>query len=143
MEINKTVSILLILLIAVTAFFVFVVPEYQRSKELELNLETRQAQYANQSSYYAKTSETLSKIENNQDALAKINSALPSELSLSSIVYFLQKKGAEAGMSVKSVTFSGAPSDAYVSPVAVEAGQERFTCVPTAVAVSVFIFTYG
>lgn len=92
--------------------FLFVVPKYKKSNELQNTLAKKQAEYDGKSVYYAKISELIKNIESKNDALEKINSALPSNFSLSSLVYFLQKKAAEAGLVTKLIVFSKIPAKA-------------------------------
>ena len=106
MEINKPISVIIVLVITVVLFSLFVFPKYQESKSMEVELVQKQLQYESRVDYYLKLSDILNKIEQNQDALGKINSALPSDFSLAPIVYFIDKKSEESGLIVKSITFS-------------------------------------
>ncbi len=106
MEINKPVSTIIIFITTLILFFLFVAPEYQKSSDLQNNLAQKQEEYDVKSVYYAKISETIKSIDSRKDVLKKINSALPSDFFLAPLVYFFQKKGAEAGLIVKSITLS-------------------------------------
>lgn len=92
-------------------------PKYQKSNDLQNNLAQKQAEYNGKSIYYAKIAEIIEIIEGKKDTLEKINSALPSNFSIASLVYFFQKKGSEVGLVVKSIT---------LSQISIPTSEERF-----------------
>jgi len=108
MEVNKPVSIVIILIITSALLYLFVLPKYKELKDLHIELVKKQLQYEGRTNYYSKLSGTLHNIEQNQDALDKIESALPSDVNLASTVYFLQGKARESKLAVESITFSQA-----------------------------------
>ena len=73
---------------------------------MQNTLGQKQAEYIGKSVYYATISDLTKKIESNADSLQKVTTAVPSDVSLSSLVYFLQKKASEAGLVTKLVVFS-------------------------------------
>jgi len=105
MEINKPVAIIILLIINSILIFLFIVPKYQESNELQASLVKKQAEYDGRSDYSVKLLRILKDIEGRKDTLEKINSALPSDFSLSPVVYFLQKKATENQLTVKSIIF--------------------------------------
>ena len=107
MKINKPVAIIIILAVNVILIFLFVMPKYQESGELQMNLTKTQIEYDSQSDHYIKLLSIIKNIEERDDLLEKVDSALPSNFSLSSVMYFLQTKAIESQLTVKSVTFSG------------------------------------
>jgi Tfp pilus assembly protein PilO len=106
MEINKFISAAIIFVIALALIFLFVLPKYEESVSLQDTLVKKQIDYNNKYVYYAKILDAAKMIEENKDSLEKIHSALPSEVSLAPLIYFLQKKGGDAGLHVISVDFS-------------------------------------
>jgi len=106
MEVNKPALIIIILAISLTTFFLFALPKYQDSKRLELDLAQKQSQYEGLVNYYLGLSDILNKIQQQKDVLDKINSALPTNFTLSPVVEFLQQKAEEANLTIKAVTFS-------------------------------------
>lgn len=112
MAINKSVATIIILIINLILIFLFVIPKYQESNDLQISLIKKQAEYDSQSEYYIKLLNTIKTVEDRQDILEKINSGLPSDIALAPVVYFLQKKSAESQLIIKSLTFSG--SDAQI-----------------------------
>mgnify|MGYP003393844967 CR=1 FL=1 len=106
MEINKPLYVILVLIVAGFLFSFFVLPKYQESKNMELTLYQKQVQYESRFNFYSKLEDILASIEQNKDALDKINSALPKEFSLANVVYFFNQKADESGLSLKSIGFS-------------------------------------
>lgn len=122
MEVNKPISVIILLVITLVLVFLFVVPKYNESKHLQQKLAQSQAEYDGASAYYAKISALLSDISTRKEALGKISSALPSEVSLGSLVYFFQKKAAETGLTPKTITLSQALA---ASPAAKEGQSSK------------------
>ena len=110
---NKPVSTIIVIIIITILIFLFVIPKYQESRDLQTKLYEKQATYNGESAYYAKLSELVKDIESRKDVLEKIDSALPPDTSFAPLLYFLQKKGDESGLVVKSVTFSQALQGPY------------------------------
>ncbi len=106
MEINKPVATIIILVITLILTFLLAWPKYQESSGLQKEMVEKQAEYNGKSVYFQKISQVLLQIENKKDSLEKINNALPDNISFAPLVYFLQKKGTETGLILKSITFS-------------------------------------
>lgn len=106
MKINKPVFSIILLIINLILVFLFVFPKYQDGKNLEMSFFEKQSEYDNALNYYTDVSEALKNIEERQNALGKIDSALPHEPSFSSLAYFLNQKADESGLIIKSITFS-------------------------------------
>lgn len=104
MEINKPIAIVLLVIIDLMLVFLFVVPKYNESNDLQMNLAKKQAQYKAQADYQVNLLSTLKEIESRQDALYKIESALPEESSLGSLMYFFEQKAKENQLNVTSLT---------------------------------------
>ena len=106
MEINKFATTTILLIINLILIFLFVVPKYQESIDLQLSLIEKQSRYNIQSNNYIKILADLKDINDRKYSLDKINSALPPNFSVAPIVYFLQKEATENQLTVKSITFS-------------------------------------
>ncbi len=106
MQTKKVITTIMLLMITLVLTFLFVVPKYQEIQDLEVLLAEKQMQYDVQSDYYNKVLGMVRSIESRQDAIKKVNEALPSEFSVAPLLYFFQKKGSESGLTVKSITFS-------------------------------------
>lgn len=106
MEINKPIVAMILFVICAVLIFLFVYPKFQESNTLKDTLAKRQLDYSGTAAYYAKVSDVIKIIDSKKDDLAKIDSALPSDFSVSELLYFLQKKEAEAGLVSKSISFN-------------------------------------
>lgn len=106
MEINKPITSFILFAICAVLIFLFVYPKFQQSAMLKDTLAQRQAEYANDVVYYKNVEDVIKIIDSKKEDLAKIDNALPTDLSFGQLLYFLQKKGAEAGVVVKSVNFN-------------------------------------
>jgi len=106
MEINKPVSGVIIIIITLIIVFLFALPQYEESKELQAKVAEKNAEYNGKSIYYQKISDLMLELENKQVALKKVESALPIDFSIASVAYFLQKKASESGLIIKSFNFS-------------------------------------
>ncbi len=118
MEINKPIATIIILIITLILIFLFVWPKYQESSDFQKKLIEKQAEYNGKLVYFKKISEIISEIENKKDSLQKINNALPDNTSFAPLVYFLQKKGSETGLILKSIVFSQVSPTIYNQQVA-------------------------
>lgn len=107
MTIDRKIIIIVVVLLAdiILAWFL-VVPQYNQFKNLQTEAVLKEAEYNAKYAYYAQVNQLFDDIQKRQDSLSKIDNALPSSLSLSPIVYFLQKKTAESGLVLKDIFFS-------------------------------------
>jgi len=106
MEINKPIATIFLLIIDLIIIFLFVIPKYQESDQMQINLAKRQGEYENLSDYQIKLSDILKDIENREDILKKIDAALPVSFSSSNATYFLQEKASENQLMIKLLAFS-------------------------------------
>lgn len=109
MEINKPISILLLLVILLMSLFLFVVPKYQEVNKLGTEIAEKEILYQKAEAYNANIFTLLSSIKEREEVLAKVDSALPSSFQFAPLIYFLQKRSSEHGLLLKSVTFSQSP----------------------------------
>ncbi len=108
MEINKSITTILILVITGLLVFLFVMPEYEKSQNRKDEFMQKQAEYNGKAAYYAGISSLYAAMQSRQEALAKIDSAVPAEFSLASITYFFHQKATETGSVIKSVSYNDA-----------------------------------
>lgn len=106
MEIDKPTIIAIILLAVILLSFFLVVPKYKQFKDFQMQVGIKTAEYENKYAYYSEIARLTRELENRKDILDKIDIALPSDPTYSSIVYFLQKKAGENGIFLKSVNLS-------------------------------------
>ena len=106
MEINKPISTITLLIITLILVFLFALPKYREAGDLEKKLAEKQAEYAGRAAYFDNIAKLASEIEKRKSSLEKIGSALPEDISLSQITYFIQDNAVQNGIIVKSVAFS-------------------------------------
>ncbi len=110
---NKfAVAIIILVVIAFGAFF-FGLPKYQEYLDGKDSLRKKQSEYEIKSAYYSKILALDKEIQSRSEVLDKVNSALPEDNSYAELMYLLQTKGSESGLTVKSITFSPAGATAY------------------------------
>ncbi len=106
MSINKPVSAIIIIIIALIILFLFTMPKYQKYNESQKSLVQKQVEYSTKAAYYANIEKLIGNIQSKKDGLQKIDSALPPRFYFAPLVYFFGAKGLENGVTVKSITFS-------------------------------------
>ncbi len=117
MELNKPITTIIIVIITAMLVFLFVIPEYQQSQDLELSLAQKSAQYDSQSAYYQNIASLQNSLTQRKEALDKINSSLPDTFQLAPLTYFFQQKSKETGSTLKSVVFlDSEPQTAATQP---------------------------
>mgnify|MGYP001616675721 CR=1 FL=1 len=106
MEINKPISSLIIFIIILLLAFLFVLPKYRELSQLSDTLTKKQAEYNGKSLFYKSISNAIESLENKKESILKINSALPADASIASLVNFVDKKSFENGLILKAVSTS-------------------------------------
>lgn len=106
MEIDRPIAIAVIVFIIILLMYFFVVPKYFEFKQIQINFSKAQAEYNGKFAYYSEVSRIFTEIENRKDSFEKIDNALPAKSHLADLMYFLQQKGTEAGLIVKSITLT-------------------------------------
>ncbi|MFC1789414.1 type 4a pilus biogenesis protein PilO [Patescibacteria group bacterium] len=87
----------------VTILCIFVIwPQYQDLKPKQIEIENKMSELQKQQEFYDELVQNLEELKKYPEALAKIDSALPVEVSMPSMLEYLQKKASEAGMILKS-----------------------------------------
>ncbi len=104
MEINKPVTIVIILIIDLVLTFLFVVPKYKDIADAKVNLNQKQSEYDNLTDHYLKLLNAVKSIDARKSDFEKIDTALPNHFSFSPLIYFLQEKAGENGLTIKSIT---------------------------------------
>ncbi len=104
MTIDRPIAIALILFIVLILGFYLVVPKYQKFKEFQVELSEKEAEFKGRAAYFLGVSNTFRKLKNYEEALEKVDSALPLNPSLASLIYFFQIKSSENGLIFQKAT---------------------------------------
>jgi len=103
---HKFFSAIIITVIALVLLFLFLIPQYQQAAALQQSLLQKQQEYYSDSAYNTKLSQTIQKINDQKDNLAKIDDALPSDFALAPMVYFFQKNASDNGLALMSTSLN-------------------------------------
>jgi Tfp pilus assembly protein PilO len=110
MQIDRPITIGLILFIILLLIFFLVLPEYNTMGQLKAQLGEKRAEFNAEFDYYAAIAKTYSDLQSRKDDVSKIDDALPQNADLGRIVYFLQQAATENGIIVKGLFLSKAAS---------------------------------
>ncbi len=105
MEVDRPIAIAVILFIILIGIFYFVSPKYQEFTNLQAQISQKEAEYRGRSAYFTDIMNTYDKLKQKEEGLKKINSALPSELSIPDLIYFIQGKSFENGLIFRGANF--------------------------------------
>ncbi len=108
MQINKSLFTIIMLIITLILIFLLVLPEFGRSNSLQANVFLKQNEYDSKALYYANISSLFEKLQSHQDALKKVDDALPSNISFAPFIHFFQQKGIESGLTIRAINFNPA-----------------------------------
>jgi len=100
---NKNYIILPSLILAVILLAVYIWPKYQDLQAIRLVSQQKEEELQNKKDYYEEIKKTLRELQAHQEALARINSALPDELSPPSLFDYLQRTAGGTGLSLKEI----------------------------------------
>jgi Tfp pilus assembly protein PilO len=107
MQIDRPITIAILLFVIVLLIFFIVAPEYRQFRTLQQTVGEKQAEFDAKYAYYAEVAKTYRELESRRDILKKIDDALPSVSSFGRMIYFFKQKGTESGLIVKSIFLSG------------------------------------
>jgi len=82
-------------------------------------------EYDGESLYYQKVGQSIQDLESRKEVLDKIGSSLPASSSLAPLMYFFQKKAAETGMMVNSITFSNSTPTGTVAQIQAQEAKKE------------------
>lgn len=98
-----TVCLFIVLLLGIAALW----PKYQDLKRNQAKIETKEKELQNREQYLSHLRQLHRELQKYQASLSKIDSSLPSSISLPDLYYFLQKASSQSGLVLTSV---GQPS---------------------------------
>ncbi len=106
MQLDRPITIAIILFIVFLLVFFLVMPEYKTFISLRNDLAEKKAEYNSQVDYYAAISKVFNDLNARQKDLQKIDDALPTDSAQGKLIYFLQKTARENGMIFKALFLS-------------------------------------
>ena len=101
---NKTFAIPILLFGALILASYLFLPQYQEFKGVRSQVNQMQTQVLETERYFSNLGQILENLRNYEDSLEKIESALPQDPSLSSLLNFFQKKSSENGLLLKNIS---------------------------------------
>jgi len=98
-------STIIVANLLITAFLgIFIlIPKYQDYKNLERQVNETNTQLRNKEDYYSDIENNFQELNNYQEALAKVDSALPEDAFLPSLFRFLGNQASQSGLIMKDV----------------------------------------
>ena len=111
MQIDRPITIALIILIIFLLVFFLLAPEYNTFLSLQKQISEKQAEYRAQFAYYDSIAEVYAALGSHKSDIQKIDDALPQAPSLAKTAYLLQQDAQANGLVVKDLSLSkSAPS---------------------------------
>jgi len=103
---NKSFLAPILFFAALLIIVYIILPEFYNFNNLSLELETRNKEVESIEKYHQRIDNAFNELENYEQNLEKINSALPDNYSPSSLFNYLQKTSEENGMFLSSVSLA-------------------------------------
>ena len=91
MQIDRPITIAVIIFAVLLATFFFVVPKYKNLKNLQAELGQKNAEYLSKFEYYAQIKENYDKLQKRKSEIKKIDEALPKTADFGQLIYYFQK----------------------------------------------------
>ncbi len=123
---STIVIISLVLSIFLAAVLVF--PQHQKLQRERTVLQERTEELQNHRNYQSRLQSVKARLDQNQELMANIISALPDELDAPSFLKFLQKASEASGVSIERVNWSRAASPAEGERTKEHILSMNFTC---------------
>jgi len=95
---NKLIIIGVSLVLALILGFTLLMPKYQALQVLQANIQEKERELQSKTEYFSQIREIFGKLDDYEEELAKIASALPKDPSLPSLFNFLQRTSAQTGL---------------------------------------------
>ena len=108
---NYPLFTLLALAISGGIMFFLILPKYQGYGEIKEEVAVRLAEFQSQEEYISELQSTHERLESYQEALAKIESAIPEKRLLPDLLSLFQETASQSGLIMEKVTPSFVASD--------------------------------
>jgi len=96
------ISVCLLILVILGGIFLWR-PQFQQFREKTLRLQEKEVELEQKKEHYTKIADVYAQLSDYEEELAKIDSALPKELSTPTLLYFIQKKASENGLILEEI----------------------------------------
>ncbi|MDP3991240.1 MAG: type 4a pilus biogenesis protein PilO [Candidatus Nealsonbacteria bacterium] len=104
---NKLIIIISCFLLTAVFSLVLAWPKYQSFQGLRDDIKEKQADLESKEQYFSQIKEISRQLEEYQDELTKVSSALPKKPSLPSLFNFFQTSASESGLILKNINLGG------------------------------------
>lgn len=106
----KLIASTVLLVVLVGGVIFAVLPKYQEFKDTQLKLKTKEVELTNKKNYIQTLKQTSEELEKYKEETAKIDSAVPTNLSLPSLFDYLQRASFQNGLIFEFIgSFSSNP----------------------------------
>lgn len=106
MQIDRTITIIIMLFIILLMVFFLVWPEYKNLGQLQAQLSEKKAEYLGKFEYYAEIKKAHFDLQARQKDIEKIDNALPQAPDLGNLMYFIQEASMGSGILIKNIFLS-------------------------------------
>ena len=104
MELDKPISIAVILFIILVLSFYLVMPKYVEFQGLLTELGRKEAEFIGKDAYFIEVTRVHKELMLYKDNLEKIDIALPKKFSLATVLNFINKKSSENGIIIQGIS---------------------------------------
>lgn len=104
---KKVFAIPILFFISFLIAMYFLAPKYFETRDLKKEVSRKGTELEKKKADLLIFQETLDKLRNHQESFDKVQAGLPSEMSFAFLLNFFQKKAAETGILLKSLSESG------------------------------------
>ena len=101
---NYLIYVITTLCLSLLLIFVLVLPAYNKLNDLNNQVFEKQISLQSQQEYFKELEDIADKIEDQEESLEKIRSAIPRGSDLANLMNYFQRSASKAGVSMKSVS---------------------------------------
>jgi len=109
MVFNKLLISILLLAVTIIMIIFLVFPEYKEFRSLQDQIALKQAEKNAKYAYYSEVNKVYDELIKRKEGVEKIDRAIPDQVTLAPIIYFIQRKSIENGLLVKDIFFNKIP----------------------------------
>jgi Tfp pilus assembly protein PilO len=106
MKIDRPITIAICLFAVLLLAYFLLMPEYNKFKDLRLELGKRKAEYNAEYQYFSEIANLYSELQSREEDIQKVDDALPSGSNFGNLVYYFQNQALAGGLTVESLFLS-------------------------------------